>query len=259
MIAAIVAVSCAVLTVVAFRREGGPISFVGTDFRTLVAHERYSVDWVTGTVANLQSTGTVVDTTETTQRWNEHANAGQGAYVDFKTRSVTATELDSFRILYDDRSLDVKLTVMTGGVIAAGHFKGTEGMRLTVIWLTKQGEQRGHYWRFLNHHLRSYGRHPVADRTEQDLLSEPNWGPLAALLGAWAAAQALGGGFLYGIGAGGVAAALYVLLVRPKHERRRQAYSSEMERFGRFIDAQEPREKDHPPADASTWPGEVSL
>jgi hypothetical protein len=153
----------------------------------------------------------------------------------------------------------VKLTVTTGRVIAATHFKGTEGMRLTVIWLTKQGERRGHYWRFLNHQLGTYGRHPVADRTEGQLLSEPNWGPLVALPAGWAAVAALGGGVLYGLAGGIVAATVYVLMTRPRHERRRQIYSSELERFGRHIDAQRPREKDQAPADASTWPGEASL
>jgi hypothetical protein len=259
MIAVIIALCCAGLAVVAFRREGGPVTFVGDDFRTLVAHETYTVDWATGTVADLATGSTVTDTTETTARWNPSADGGKGAYADFKTRTVGSTSSSAFSVVYDNRSLPVRLSVTTGSVICATYFKGIDGHRMTMIWLTKQGERRGHYWRFLNHTLRSYGIHPVADRTEAMLLSEPNWGALVAAIGGWAAVAALGWGVLYGIGGGITAAAVYIVKARAKHERRRGMYFSEMERFGRFIKAQQPLEIDQPPRDPSTCPDEESV
>ena len=259
MIAIVIALCCAGLAVVAFRREGRPVTFMGADFRTLVAHDTYTVDWATGIVADLATASTVMDTTETTGRWNPHADGGKGAYVDFKTRTVGSTSSSAFSVRYDTHALPVRLSVTTGSVIAATYFKGIDGHRMTMIWLTKQGERRGHYWRFLNHTLRSYAIHPVADRTEAMLLSEPNWGALVAGIGGWAAVAALGGGALYGIGGGIAAAAIYIVKARAKHERRRQVYFSEMERFGRFIHAQQPLEIDQPPMDPSTCPDEESV
>ena len=52
MTAVVIALCCAGLAVVALRREGRPVTFVGDDFRTLVAHDTYTVDWATGTVAD---------------------------------------------------------------------------------------------------------------------------------------------------------------------------------------------------------------
>jgi hypothetical protein len=259
MVAVVIALCCAGLAVVAFRREGRPVTFVGADFRTLVARDTYTVDWATGTVADLAVASTVADTTETTGRWNPHADGGRGAYVDFKTRTVGSTSSSAFSVLYDTRSLPVRLSVTTGSVIAASYFKGIDGHRMTMIWLTKQGQRRGHYWRFLDHTRRSFAPHPVADRTEAMLLSEPNWGVLVAAIGGWAAVAALGGGVLYGIGGGIAAAAVYTVMARAKHERRRQAYSSEMERFSRFIHALQPLDIDQPPMDPSTCPDEESV
>ena len=259
MIAIVIALCCAGLAVVAFRREGRPVTFMGADFRTLVAHDTYTVDWATGAVTDLAVDSMVTDTTETTGRWNPHADGGRGAYVDFKTRTVGSTSSSAFSVLYDTRSLPVRLSVTTGSVIAASYFKGIDGHRMTMIWLTKQGERRGHYWRFLNHTLRSYAIHPVADRTEAMLLSEPNWGALAAGIGGWAAVTAVGGGVLYGIGGGIAAAAVYTVKARAKHDRRRRMYFSELERFGSFIKAQQPLEIDQPPRDPSTCPDEESI
>lgn len=259
MVSLLIALCCAGLAVVAFRQEGRPVRFVGDDFRTLVAHDTYTVDWATGTVADLATGSKVTDATETTSRWNPNADGGRGAYVDFETRAVGSTSSSAFSVRYDTRSLPVRLSVTTGSVIAAGYFKGIDGHRMTMIWLTKQGERRGHYWRFLNHTLRSYAIHPVADRSEAMVLSEPNWGGLVAAIGGWAAVAALGGGVLYGIGGALAAAAGYTIMARPKHERRRGMYTSEMERFGRFINAQQPLENDQPPVDPSTCPDEESV
>lgn len=151
MIAAGIALCCASLPVVAFRREGRPITF-SDDFRTLfVSGDPYKVDWVTGTIADLAVDSEVVVSTETTRQWNERANVGQGGYVDFRTRTASSRSFSAFRILYDDRSLEVKLSATVGTETKFSHFKGMEGSRLTVIWLTTEGEQRGHFFRFLDH------------------------------------------------------------------------------------------------------------
>ena len=75
MIAIVIALCCAGLAVVAFRREGRPVTFMGADFRTLVAHDTYTVDWATGAVTDLAVDSTVTDTTETTGRWGGIAAA----------------------------------------------------------------------------------------------------------------------------------------------------------------------------------------
>jgi hypothetical protein len=224
-----------------------------------VAHETYEVDWVTGTVADLAVSSTVTDSTKATSRWDPRADGARGAYVDFKTRTVSSTSSSAFRVLYETGALDVHLSSTAGSVVSATYFKGIDGHRMTVIWLTKQGQPQGHYWRFLDHTLRSYGRHPVAERTEAMLLAEPNWGGLVAVIGGWAAVTALGGGVLYGLGGGLVAAAVYIIMARSKRQRRSWAYNSEMERFGAFIGAQQPLEVDHPPMNPATWPAEESV
>lgn len=223
------------------RRQTRPVRFL-EEFRVLDrGGELYDVDWVIGTLHDIQSTATRTEQRSMRASFNPHMRHDPFTYADkgqMHYRYETSVD-ESLAVEHESGRLPMTFRVHRSGTWEWAYFDpGCEGKTLVAAWIRRRGTAESRYLVMMVDNFLLPGK-GLTEGAESDLVAAPSrWGiwPAAGLGAAIGSAGVLGTGVFAALFGALLFAGIYFLVLALLRHRRGKAFSDvEMPKFREFL------------------------